>query len=146
VVERVAEVWEALGEYERALSVYEDGAKRFAEAKQLHMRLAIQYARFGDARRAAAEREAAGESGRDVNLRNRLGIAFASRRDYALAEPIFRDILRERPEEASTRLFLSRLLRETGREREATELVAGITPRALGAPPPTAPSEAIPTG
>jgi arylsulfatase A-like enzyme/Flp pilus assembly protein TadD len=146
VVERVAEVWEALGEYDRALAVYEDGAKRFADAKQLHMRLAIQYARLGDAKRAEAERTAAGETGQDVNLRNRLGIAFASRRDYALAEPVFRDILRERPEEASTRIFLARLLRETGRAEEAQALLAGLGARALAAPPPAAPSEAIPTG
>jgi len=146
VVERVAEVWEALGEYDRALAVYEDGAKRFADAKQLHMRLAIQYARLGDAKRAATERTAAGETGQDVNLRNRLGIAFASRRDYALAEPVFRDILRERPEEPSTRIFLARLLRETGRAEEAQALLAGLTARAPAAPPPSAPSEAIPTG
>ena len=60
VVERVGEVWESLGEYERALAVYRDGAARFPEHPEFHMRLAIQYARMGDESRAAAEREQAG--------------------------------------------------------------------------------------
>jgi Flp pilus assembly protein TadD len=140
IVERVAEVWEALGEYERALAVYQDGAKRFPDHPEFHMRLAIQYARMGDERRAQRELEQAGAAADNVNLRNRLGIAHAARKEFAVAEPIFREILAERPDEPSTRRFLARLLRETGRDAEAAALVEGMDPSGPLAPPPAAPS------
>jgi tetratricopeptide (TPR) repeat protein len=143
IVERVAEVWEALGEYERALAVYRDGAERFPDRPEFHMRLAIQYTRMGDERRAAREREQAGEAAGSVNLRNRLAIAHAARKEFGLAEPIFREILAERPEEPSTRRFLARLLRETGRAAEAEALVAGLDASGPLAPPPAPPSDDI---
>jgi tetratricopeptide (TPR) repeat protein len=146
IVERVAEVWEALGEYERALAVYRDGAKRFPGHPEFHMRLAIQYARMGDSTRAAREREQAGEAAGSVNLRNRLGIVHAARKEFAQAEPIFREILDERPEEPSTRRFLARLLRESGRAAEAEALVEGMEASAPLAPPPAPPSEIRPRG
>jgi arylsulfatase A-like enzyme/Tfp pilus assembly protein PilF len=145
VIERVGEVWESLGEYERALAVFERGAKEHPEYDNFHMRLAIQYARFGDEERAQQEREAAGKAAADVNLRNRLGIAYAARRDFGRAEPIFRDILKERPAEPSTRRFLARMLRETGREDEAATLVDGVAP-ALEVLPPAPPTESYPRG
>jgi Flp pilus assembly protein TadD len=141
----VAEVWESLGEYERALDIYRDGAKRFPDHPEFRMRLAIQYARLGDEPRAEQERAAAGEASKDVNLRNRLAIAYAARRDFAQAEPLFRGILAERPDEPSTRRFLARLLRETGREAEAAALVEGLAP-ALEAPHPAPPTELRPHG
>jgi tetratricopeptide (TPR) repeat protein len=141
VVERVGEVWESLGEYERALAVFERGAKDHPDYEPFHMRLAIQYARFGDQERADREREAAGKAAADVNLRNRLGIAYAARREFERAEPIFRDILKERPDEPSTRRFLARMLRETGREAEAAKLVEGVAP-ALEVLPPEPPTAA----
>ena len=58
--ERVGEVWESLGEYERALAVYEQGAQDYPKHLAFHMRLAIQYARLGDTERADAERAEAG--------------------------------------------------------------------------------------
>jgi arylsulfatase A-like enzyme/Flp pilus assembly protein TadD len=146
IVERVGEVWESLGEYERALAVYRDGAKRFPDHPEFHMRLAIQYARMGDASRAAREREQAGEAAGSVNLRNRLGIVHAARKEFAQAEPIFREILDESPEEPSTRRFLARLLRESGRAAEAEALVAGLDASAPFAPPPAPPSEIRPRG
>jgi len=146
IVERVAEVWESLGEYERALAVYGDGAKRFPDHPEFHMRLAIQYARQGDAKRAAADLAEAGPAAKDINLRNRLAIAYAARREFASAEPIFRDILREHPAEESTRRYLAHLLRDTGRPDEATALVAGLDPSAPLAPPPASPSELRPRG
>ena len=110
------------------------------------MRLAIQYARMGDERRAVREREQAGDAAGSVNLRNRLGIAYAARREFEHAEPIFREILSERPAEPSTRLFLARLLRETGRTDEATALVAGLDTSTPLAPPPSPPSDLRPRG
>jgi arylsulfatase A-like enzyme/Flp pilus assembly protein TadD len=145
VFEQVGEVWEHLGDYERALSVFREGAERFPEHVQLHMRLAIQYARLGDEGRAEQERAAAGEAARDVNLRNRLAIVYAARRDFAHAEPIFRDILLERPQEPSTRRLLARMLRETGRETEAEELARGVSP-AAEILPPKPPTEIQPRG
>ena len=146
IVERVGEVWEALGEYERALTVYRDGAERFRDHPAFHMRLAIQYARMGDARRAAREREQAGDAVESVNLRNRLGIVYAARKEFTQAEPIFREILAERPEEPSTRRFLARLLRESGRAAEAEALVEGMDAGGPLAPPPAPPSEPRPRG
>jgi choline-sulfatase len=135
VVERVGEVWENLGQYDRALAVYERGAKEFPEQPSFHMRLAIQYARFGDEKRAEQERASAGTAATDVNLRNRLAIAYAARREFERAEPIFREILKERPDEPATRRFLARMLRETGREAEAAELVEGVSPAHEVMPP-----------
>jgi Flp pilus assembly protein TadD len=104
------------------------------------MRLAIQYARLGDQKRAGSERAEAGQAAADINLRNRLGIAYAARREFERAEPIFRDILKERPDEPSTRRFLARMLRESGRKSEAETLVEGLAP-ALEVPPPQPPTD-----
>ena len=80
-----------------------------------------------------------------MNLRNRLAIAYAARRDFERAEPIFRDILTERPDEPSTRRFLARMLRETGRESEADDLVKGVA-AAAEVLPPQPPTETRPRG
>ena len=146
IVERVAEAWESLGEYERALAVYRDGVERFPEHLEFHMRLAIQYARMGDEARAAQELAQAGDAARSVNLRNRLGIAHAARKEFGQAEQIFRAILAESPEEPSTRRLLARVLRESGRAAEAEALVAGLDLRGPLAPPPAPPSELRPRG
>ncbi len=146
IVERVAEVWEAVGEYDRALAAYEAGAERFPDHPEFRMRLAIQHARAGDRERSEAERLEAGPAADSVNLRNRLGIVYAARREFAHAEPIFREILAQHPEEPSTLRFLARLLRETGRDEEAEALVAELDEGAPLAPAPGAPSEPRPRG
>jgi choline-sulfatase len=145
VFERVGEVWESVGEYERALATYLEAVERFPEHRKLRMRLAIQYARLGDEAGADREREAAGAAAADLHLRNRLGIVYAARREFERAEPIFREILAERPEEPSTRRFLARMLRETGREAEARTLLEGVAqaPEAL---PPAPLTELRPRG
>jgi tetratricopeptide (TPR) repeat protein len=146
LVERVAEVWESLGQYERALEIYRDGAERFPDNPEFRMRLAIQYARLGREEEAAAQRELAGKAAANVNLRNRLGIVYAARQEFDRAEPIFREILGENPEEPSTLRFLARMLRETGREEEAKALVADLDESGPHAPAPGAPSELPPRG
>jgi len=146
ILERVAEVWEALGEYDRALAIYTQGAERFPDYPAFRMRLAIQYARLGDRDRSERERLGAKDASTNVNLRNRLGIAYAARRDYQYAEPIFRGILADSPAEPSTLHFLARLLRETNRAAEAEALVAGLDVTAPLAPPPSAPSDVRPRG
>jgi choline-sulfatase len=144
--ERVGEVWEFLGEYDRALATYQQGLEQFPNHAPLQMRLAIQYARFGDERRAQRARDAAGTAAADVNLRNRLAIVYAARREFDRAEPIFRDILKERPDEPSTKRYLARMLRETGRGAEAEKLVEGLAPAPLAPPPPASPTELPPRG
>jgi arylsulfatase A-like enzyme/Flp pilus assembly protein TadD len=146
IVERVAEVWEAVGEYDRALAVYEDGAERFPEHAEFRMRLAIQYARMGDRERSEEERLEAAHAAGSVNLRNRLGIAYAARREFDHAEPIFREILAQHPDEPSTLRFLARLLRETGRAEEAEALVAELDASGPFAPAPAPPSAPRPRG
>ena len=145
VAERVGEVWEALGEYDRALAVFEQGLKDHPDHERFHMRLAIQYARFGDQKRSDAELAEAGKAADDVDLRNRLGIAYAARKDYARAEPTFREILDERPDEPSTKRFLAHMLRETGRGAEADELAKDL-PAAVDVLPPEPPTETAPRG
>ncbi|MEN8160561.1 MAG: sulfatase-like hydrolase/transferase [Myxococcota bacterium] len=146
ILERVAEVWEAVGEYERALEVYEDGAERFPGHREFRMRLAIQYARMGDRERSEEERLQAGDAASSVNLRNRLAIVYAARREFDRAEPIFREILAQNIDEPSTLRFLARLLRETGRDEEAKALVAELDAAGPFAPAPAAPSEPRPRG
>jgi arylsulfatase A-like enzyme/tetratricopeptide (TPR) repeat protein len=136
--ERVGEVWEALGEYDRALAVYEQGSKDYPQQQSFHMRLAIQYARLGDQERAEDERAEAGKAADSVTLRNRLAIVYAARREFERAEPIFRGILAEHPEEPASRRSLARMLREMGRTSEANKLVEGLPPAPdvpLPAPP-----------
>jgi arylsulfatase A-like enzyme/Flp pilus assembly protein TadD len=145
VVERVAETWEFLGEYERALAVYLDAAERFPDHLRFQMRLAIQYARLGEEREARRAREKAGATAEHLDLRNRLGIVYAARREFDRAEPIFREILRERPEEVSTRRYLAHMLREAGRVDEAAALAVG-TDGAPAGPMPSAPTELRPRG
>lgn len=146
IVERVGEVWEALGEYEHALAVYRQGAERFPDHAEFHMRLAIQLARMGNDEAAARERARAGDAAKNLNLRNRLGIVYAARREFSQAEPIFREILAERPTEPSTRRFLARLLRESGRAEEAAALVKGMEAAGPLALPPAPPSDPTPRG
>ena len=137
----MGEVWESLGEYDRALAVYEQGAKDYPDQQSFHMRLAIQYARLGEQDRSERERAEAGKAAETLTLRNRLAIVYAARREFERAEPIFRGILAEHPGEPTTRRSLARMLREMGRTAEADALVAGLAP-AADVPPPTPPTEA----
>ena len=144
IAERIGEVWESLGEYERALAVFERGVQEFPEHEPFHMRLAIQYARLGEQARAERELAEAGKAAADVYLRNRLGVVYAARRDFAQAERIFRGILVERPDESAARHYLSRTLRSMGRETEAAQLLEGVAPDAASLP--QSPTEAQPRG
>jgi arylsulfatase A-like enzyme/tetratricopeptide (TPR) repeat protein len=145
LLERVAEVWEHLGEYERALALYRDGAERFPDHPRFQMRLAIQLARLGEEREAERAREKAGPAAEHVDLRNRLGIVYAARREFDRAEPIFRGILSARPQEFSTRRYLARMLREAGRAQEAAALAEGTEGIPAG-PAPSPPTELRPRG
>jgi tetratricopeptide (TPR) repeat protein len=145
LIERTAEVWEHLGEYERALALYRDAAERFPDYTRFQMRLAIQHARLGEQRVAERAREKAGKAAKSVDLRNRLAIVYAARREFEHAEPIFRAILSEHPQEISTRRYLARMLREAGREAEAAALAQG-TEGAPAGPAPSPPTELRPRG
>ncbi len=118
----IGEIWESVGEYERALDVYERATKRFPADPRLQMRLAIQYARLGDDAKSVAHLGAAKESARDGRLASRLAIVYAARGEHARAEPILRDLVARNPTSAA-RNYLARLLRETGRESEAAQLL-----------------------
>ncbi len=123
--EMLGEIWETLGEYDAALAVYREALHRFPQHQdRLHMRLAIQWARFGEHERGEAHRANAGEIGRDPTYLSRYGVALAARGDPGRAEVVFREILRRNPEHVSTKIYLAKLLRETGREAESRGLVA----------------------
>ncbi len=139
ICERVAEVWEELGEYERAFEVYADALRRYPQDQRLHMRMAIQHARFGADAKSAEHLAKAGEEAHEIELRNRLAIAYAVRRDFSRAESLFRQSLVAAPERVATRRNLAKLLTETGRIEEAKAIVAGLpdsrAPEATERPP-----------
>ena len=128
MVESCGEAWESVGEYERAIAVYEEGIERADEdPSRLHMRLAIQYARLGDERRFEREMKQARGAALDVDLALRLAIVFAARRDFDRAEPIFRAIV-VRDRTHSAQRMLARMLRVMGRGAEADAIAPAYAP------------------
>ena len=120
----LGEIWETLGEYDAALAVYREALQQFPQHQdRLHMRLAIQWARLGERERGEAHRANAREIGRDPGYLSRYGVVLAARGDPDRAEAIFREILGRNPEHVGTKIYLAKLLRETGREAESHGLV-----------------------
>ena len=138
VWEALGEVWEGVGEYDRAIDVYETGLALHPERQdRFHMRLAIQWARLGEPERSEAHRLNAGSVAGDRRLRARLGIAYAAGQDFGAAERTFRALLDDHPDHLAARVYLARVLRESGREDEAAQMLEGLQ----GAVPlPPAPS------
>jgi arylsulfatase A-like enzyme/Flp pilus assembly protein TadD len=131
----VGESWESLSEAARAQATYARAAERFPREPRFAMRLAIAAVRDGDAQAAQRWLAAAGEAARDPRLASRLAIAYAARGEYAQAEPILRELVQRDPA-SPARVYLARLLRETGRAEEAEQILRGP------AAPPAAPAAA----
>ncbi len=136
ILDRVAETWEGLGEYERALATYQRALAERPDSQHLHMRLAIQYARLDDRESFLRHVRQAGPAAARPDMRNRLGIALAARGAHREAEAIFRELLAQHPGNQLARLNLVRLLELTGRSEEAATI--GSVPPLPGPQPPAA--------
>ncbi len=127
-VEACGEAWEYAGEYDRAIATYQEGIRRATEPPdRLHMRLAIQYARYGEEEKAREELALAKDAVKDVRLATRLAIVYAAREEIDRAEPILRSLVpRDRTRTAPR--VLARMLRTHGREAEANRISPPYAP------------------
>jgi tetratricopeptide (TPR) repeat protein len=107
---RVAETWDQLGAFERALEAYRAAAEIDPSLGRAHVGAAIQLVRLGRDDEVDAELQAAGAAADDPVWRNRLGVAWAGRGERARAEAIFRDLVARHPDYPSARQNLERVL------------------------------------
>jgi choline-sulfatase len=126
---RVGQVWEEVGELERALSVYQRALAANPRFDRAAVASAIVLARLGRGDEADSQLARAGARARDPQLANNLGIAFARGGDVLRAERIFRRLLADDPGYGKARRNLAFLLRLTGREDEAARVEAGTAVR-----------------
>ena len=122
---RLAETWDRLGVADRALAAYRDVLAGEPDNPVAHVGAAVQLVRLGRPAESGEHLEAAGVLALDLNVRNRLAVAFAGRGDSARAETLLRALLAEYPEHASVRRNLAHLLRTNGNADEAARLEAG---------------------
>jgi arylsulfatase A-like enzyme/Flp pilus assembly protein TadD len=119
---RIAETWDRLGQYDRALENYQAALALEAENDEAHMGAAIELARLGDVSEAEAHFSRGGEAAERADSRMRLAIAWAGRGEAARAEEILRGLLASRPDFEAPRRVLAVLLERTGRGEEARRL------------------------
>lgn len=130
IMDRVGETWEGLGEYARALAIYQSALAAQPGSEHLHMRLAIQYARLDDRDSFLRHAQQAGAAAARPDMRNRLGIVLAARGAHGEAEVIFRELLKQQPGNQLARLNLARLLTVTHRPDEGAALRQSPVPAA----------------
>jgi arylsulfatase A-like enzyme/Flp pilus assembly protein TadD len=126
--ERLAAAWDRAGDAERALTCARESLRLDRERPSVHMLAAIQLARLGAAREAAAEHVAAGDAGLLPAAVNRLAIAFAGAGDTARAESLLRALVAAHPEHSAARRNLVLLVRRLGRVAEA-DAIESAAPR-----------------
>jgi arylsulfatase A-like enzyme/Tfp pilus assembly protein PilF len=119
---RIAETWDRLGQYDRALESYRAALVLDAANAEGHMGAAIQLARLGDASEAESHFSRAGEAAERADSRMRLAIAWAGRGETARAEEILRGLMASQPDLEAPRGVLAVLLERTGRGEEAARL------------------------
>jgi arylsulfatase A-like enzyme/Flp pilus assembly protein TadD len=128
---RIATIWAALRQPERALPVLEKALQIDPGSQRVQMELAIQLTRLGKATQAETHLAQAGALRSDPLLRNRLAVAHADAGSAERAELIFRELVQGFPEYPSPRRNLALLLRRSGRAPEAQAL-EGATPIRAG--------------
>jgi arylsulfatase A-like enzyme/tetratricopeptide (TPR) repeat protein len=119
---RIAETWDRLGQYDRALLSYQAALALEAENDEAHMGAAIELARLGDVSEADSHFSRAGEVAERADSRMRLAIAWAGRGEATRAEEILRGLLASHPDFEAPRRVLAVLLERTGRGEEARRL------------------------
>ncbi len=110
--ELAGEYWERTGDYERALEVYRRAAEAFPDYGRLQMRLAIQYARLGDAAPSARHARAAADEAQAPDLAVRLAMVYAARAEYDRAASVLRSVVEKDPGHQGARALLARVERE----------------------------------
>jgi len=122
---RIAETWDRLGHYDRALEDYRAALALDGANFEAHMGLAIELARMGDVSEAEAHFAQAEEGEVRLDSRMRLAIAWAGRGEAARSEKILRGLMASHPDFEAPRRVLAVLLERTGRGEEASRLVDG---------------------
>jgi arylsulfatase A-like enzyme/Flp pilus assembly protein TadD len=122
---RIADTWDRLGVYDRALESYRAALTLDPASPKAHMGLAIQLARLGDVADAELHFSRAGEAAEGADSLMRLAIAWAGRGETARAEEILRELLVSHPDFEASRKVLAVLLQRSGRSDEAARLEAG---------------------
>jgi Flp pilus assembly protein TadD len=119
---RIAETWDRLGQYDRALESYRAALALDGANPEAHIGVAIGLARLGDVSEAEAHLAKAEEGEVRVDSLMRLAIAWAGRGEAARAEKILRGVIAKYPDFAAPRGVLAVLLERTGRGEEASRL------------------------
>ncbi len=119
---RIAETWDRLGQYDRALEGYRAALALDGASAEGHMGAAIELARLGDVSEAESHFSQAGEAAERADSRMRLAIAWAGRGEAARAEEILRGLMASHPDFEAPRGVLAVLLERTGRSEEALRL------------------------
>ena len=119
---RIAETWDRLGQYDRALESYQAALALDGANPEAHMGAAIELARLGDVSEAESHFSQAGKAAERADSRMRLAIAWAGRGESARAEKILRGLLISHPDFEAPRRVLAVLLERTGRGEEAAPL------------------------
>jgi tetratricopeptide (TPR) repeat protein len=119
---RIAETWDRLGQYDRALEAYRAALELDGSNPEGHMGMAIELARLGEVSEAERHFSQAGEAAERADSLMRLAIAWAGRGEAARSEAILRGLMTSRPEFEPARRVLAVLLERTGRGEEAGRL------------------------
>ncbi len=119
---RIAETWDRLGQYDRALESFRAALALDGASAAGHMGVAIQLARLGDVSEAESHFSQAGEAAERADSLMRLAIAWAGRGEAARAEVILRGLMASHPDFEAPRRVLAVLLERTGRGEEAGRL------------------------
>jgi arylsulfatase A-like enzyme/Flp pilus assembly protein TadD len=119
---RIAETWDRLGHYDRALENYRAALALDAASAEAHMGMAIELARLGEVSEAERHFSLAGKVTQRADSLMRLAIAWAGRGEAARAEAILRGLMDSHPDFEAPRRVLAVLLERTGRGEEARRL------------------------
>jgi hypothetical protein len=119
---RIADTWDRLGHYDRALESYRAALALDGASAEGHMGAAIELARLGDVAEAELHFSQAGEAAGRPDSLMRLAIAWAGRGEAARAEAILRGLMATHPGFEPPRRVLAVLLERTGRGGEGRRL------------------------
>ncbi len=119
---RIAETWDRLGQYDRALESYRAALALDGASAEGHMGAAIELARLGEVTDAERHFSQAGEAAERADSLMRLAIAWAGRGEAARAEAVLRGLMASHPDFEAPRRVLAVLLERTGRGEEAARL------------------------
>jgi arylsulfatase A-like enzyme/Flp pilus assembly protein TadD len=106
---RVADGWDRLGQFDRALAVYRDIVHRHPEEPRGRTGLALQLVRFGAQAEADVHLAAAGDAARAPAFELRLAVALAARGERARAAALLRDLVARHPTWPAPRQVLARV-------------------------------------